>query len=100
MTVKDCGSKGLGAFAAEDRSQGAWVCDYRRRGDRLRAASSATSLKSPSIYSISAAAPWPAATSTSTPSTRTTRAARSTTRGRAPRAARERWRSGAWRFMR
>ena len=28
MTVKDCGSKGLGAFAAEDRSQGAWVCDY------------------------------------------------------------------------
>ena len=29
MTVKDCGSKGLGAFAAEDRSQGQWVCDYR-----------------------------------------------------------------------
>ena len=29
MTVKDCGSKGLGAFADEDRSQGQWVCDYR-----------------------------------------------------------------------
>ena len=29
MTVKDCGSKGLGAFAAEDRSSGQWVCDYR-----------------------------------------------------------------------
>ena len=28
MDVRDCGSKGLGAFAAEDRSQGAWVCDY------------------------------------------------------------------------
>ena len=29
MTVKDCGSKGLGAFASEDRSKGAWVCDYQ-----------------------------------------------------------------------
>lgn len=28
MNVKDCGSKGLGAFAAEDRDQGQWVCDY------------------------------------------------------------------------
>ena len=29
MDVKDCGSKGLGAFAAEDRQQGQWVCDYQ-----------------------------------------------------------------------
>ena len=29
MNVKDRGSKGLGAFAAEDRSQGQWVCDYQ-----------------------------------------------------------------------
>ena len=82
MTVKDCGSKGLGAFAAEDRSRDSGsatiegeVIDFAQRAVRY------VSAKSRSTCSISAAAPWPAATSTSTPSTRTTRAARSTTRG-------------------
>ena len=28
MHVKDSGKKGLGCYAAEDRSKGAWVCDY------------------------------------------------------------------------
>ena len=28
MNVKDSGKKGLGCYAAEDRSQGQWVCDY------------------------------------------------------------------------
>ena len=32
MTVKDCGSKGLGAFAAEDRSQGRGSAMAGRRG--------------------------------------------------------------------
>ena len=29
MHVKDSGKKGLGCYAAEDRSSGQWVCDYR-----------------------------------------------------------------------
>ena len=28
MNVKDSGKKGLGCYAAEDRSKGAWMCDY------------------------------------------------------------------------
>ena len=87
MTVKDCGSKGLGCYAVEDRSKGAWVCDHGR-GHRLAQRAVRTCRTSRSIYSTSAAAPWPAATSTSTPSTRP-RAAGSTTPRDAPRAARE-----------
>ena len=29
MNVKDSGKKGLGCYAAEDRSKGQWVCDYQ-----------------------------------------------------------------------
>ena len=28
IDVADCGPKGMGAFAAEDRGGGSWVCDY------------------------------------------------------------------------